>query len=122
MNKRLKRRIVVVVGSGFSASLTSNGAPPIGNQTMPTLANLADANLQGADLSGADLRGATFEYAELQSARFCNCAELMGKIGWEHSPNGKIADLRGAHLEGAHNVGHIPPSAVDKTTTGVLRE
>ena len=45
MNELKKRQIAVVVGSGFSASLTTGRAPLIGNQPMPTLGDLAEAML-----------------------------------------------------------------------------
>jgi hypothetical protein len=49
MNESPKRRIAVVVGSGFSASLTTGESPLIGNKPIPTLAGLAEAMLEHLD-------------------------------------------------------------------------
>jgi len=41
----LKKKIAVIVGSGFSAALTSGSAPVLGSKPLPTLAGLTEALL-----------------------------------------------------------------------------
>ncbi|MDI6794920.1 MAG: hypothetical protein QME81_18975 [bacterium] len=38
-----KKKVVVIVGSGFSAGLTSGDNPPIGNGPVPTLSGFTEA-------------------------------------------------------------------------------
>jgi hypothetical protein len=41
----VKKRVAVVVGSGFSSALTSSATPILGNKSIPTLDRLTEALL-----------------------------------------------------------------------------
>jgi len=55
MNAAPKRKVVLVLGSGFSTSLTSGDRSLIGNRAMPTLGGLAEAMLAHLDGLGVGI-------------------------------------------------------------------
>jgi hypothetical protein len=61
-----KKRIAVILGSGFSAALTSGDSPILGSQPLPTLNNLTDAVLSHVKFLQAKPGALQFSTATVQ--------------------------------------------------------